>query len=71
MIMVFYILACCIPSLGFIAATVILGLNDQIFLACFCLAFAVITLPKLQIQSPGWKDEKPDSEKKDEDKKAD
>lgn len=70
MIMVFYILACCIPSLGFIAATVILGLNDQIFLACFCLAFAVITLPKLQIQSPGWKDGDKE-EKKDEDQKAD
>lgn len=60
--MILYILACCIPSLGFTAATVILGLHDKIFLACFCLAFAVITLPKLQVESPGWKDK----EKKDE-----
>ena len=65
--MILYILVCCIPSLAFIAATVVLGLHDQIFLACFCLAFAVITLPKLQIESPGWKDK----EKKDEDQKAD
>ena len=68
--MIFYIMVCCIPSLAFIAATVILGLNDQIFLACFCLAFAVIALPKLQVQSQGWKDGDKE-EKKDEDQKAD